>query len=204
MSNDLDSTSIQDLHGVPWRHAACFRSWRAGVLFGEQIINMNAPTFAAFVYHYNVGNRAARPRVHLDLEDIESVAERVDGWRLIGPEMGSQASVIDPELPLMENGTEAGLVMRWQDREGDLWGDVLWRKEGEEHATYENRQGQWKISAILTDLGKAMPNGGTLNMPGGALTFGGANDGATPEDVTSGPRMATAGHEGDGGVPWAS
>ncbi len=203
MSNDLDSISVEDPHGVPWAHAACFRSWRAGVLFREQIFTMDRRTFAAFTYEYSVGNRAARPRLHLELEDIEDSSDRKDGWRIIGPGMGDQARYTDVELPLMENGVEVGIVMAWKNHTSDLWGDVLWKNEGEEQEAYETRQGKWKIAALLADL-RTKPAAGTVSLPDGAVVFGEPTSGAQSEDASTGPRMATAPGEGDGGVPWAS
>jgi hypothetical protein len=188
-------------HGVLWSHAFCFRSWRAYVGIREQILTMDAANFAAFERDYTIGNRAARPRVHLDLEDVEAVGERSDGWRLIAPTMGPKAVDIDQLVPLMEHGVEAGIVMRWQDREGDLWGDVVWRHEGEETEAYETRQGKARITAMIEELsGKSavLPAKAKLEMIDPQPDF--VQPTAAVEAIPE-ARMATAPGEGDGGVP---
>ena len=201
MSNEHISQG--DPEGIPWAHAFCFRSWRAYVGVRERIFTMDAETFAAFERDYDIGNRAARPRFHLDLDDVEPVAERVDGWRLIGADLGYQAGNIDQLLPLMEHGVEAGIVMRWQSREGDLWGDVVWRREGEELEAYETRQGKARITAMIEELsGKTavLPVEAKLEMIDPQPDF------VQPPAAVVVPeaRMATAPGEGDGGEPWAS
>lgn len=207
MSTNLDAISQEDPNGIPWRHAVCFRVWRACVSLREQILTMNDRHLEALVREYNLGNRLARHRVHLDLEDIEDPEDRKDGWRLIASGIGDQARYTDSELPLMEDGVEVGIVMAWQDRNGDLWGDVLWHGETEEQEAYETRQGKYKIDAMVTGL-RLMTTETTMNAVSegldGIVTLGEPTSSGQPEDAATGPRMATAGHEGDGGVPWAS
>jgi hypothetical protein len=144
----------------PQHHAVHFRGQRAAALMTLDIAGMSPPAFGLFCADMKIGNRGALPPMTVELADLPPPAARTDGWLLISKGNGDLASSTATPLALNDDETRSkvGEAIRFADRDGakdrhgDLWGYVVWLRDGEEEDAYEARKRKALIELTIAEL----------------------------------------------------
>ena len=75
--------------------------------------------------------------------DLESIAddERVDGWARLSADGGAHATAVDGRCPVncRDGGVVVASVIAAEARGGELWGLLVWRKDGETDDEWDAR-----------------------------------------------------------------
>lgn len=147
---------IYDADVIPTKEACSSRSWRAKFKIMTAIIPMTPAVLAAFEREYALGNYGnAHPKLVITLELVPPPEERVDGWFMVAAGEGSRAATTDIELCAKdEDGADVGTFLRWDNRDNDLWGLVVWLRPGEDPEAWKARSRKVAIDMFVGDLVK--------------------------------------------------
>lgn len=146
---------IYDAEVIATREACAWRSWRAKFHMMAAIIPLSPPAFAMFVAEYQLGNFGSNPKLVISLELVPPQAERVDGWFMVAAGEGSRAATTDNDLCAKDDdGADVGTFLRWDNRDNDLWGLVVWLRPGEDPEAWKARSRKVAIDMFVGDLVK--------------------------------------------------
>ena len=123
----LDLFNADHFSGVYSSRSRCQKAKRTIL---SKFLNNDSRWLGIMRKEHHLGQETNMPMTDFDVEGVED-GERIDGWLRVAKDIGHYAATLGLPVNVREHGVVVGSMVAAEDRNGDLWGLVVWMVNGE-------------------------------------------------------------------------